>query len=146
MSKGRSGLFPNSRSNAKLLSAIAYNAVRHMINSSPGGKGKAMAIGAYDTKTGEIATAFAGQVPKKIHPDLIKRAESIGGIGSKGLTNKNTVGVCAEFHVINQLLLNGSKFSDIHLTTPIRPRTGKPQPYCANCQKMFEDIINKEDN
>lgn len=35
------------------------------------------------------------------------RADSIG-VGSTGLTEKNTVGVCAEFREANQLLLNGS--------------------------------------
>ena len=35
------------------------------------------------------------------------RADSIG-VGSTGLTEKNIVGVCAEFGAANQLLLNGS--------------------------------------
>ena len=113
-----------------------------MIDSTPGGNKKSMACGAYDVKTGNIATAFAGEPPDKIHPLLQKIAEQLGGIGSHGLTERNKVGVCAEFHVVNQLLNNGSNWSDIKLTAAIRPRTGEPQPYCANCKNMFADLIN----
>lgn len=141
MSKGRSGLFPNSTANDKILRATAYKAIHSMIENTKGGKGRSMAVGAYDIKTGTIATAFAGKIPEKIHPELIKRADKIGGIGSKGVSTKNTVGVCAEFHVVNSLLLSGSKISDIKLTHAIRPRTGKGRPYCANCKKMFSDLI-----
>lgn len=142
MSKGRSGLFPNSTANAKVLRAITYRAIHDMIINTKGGKNKSMAIGAYDIKTGEIVTAFAGSIPKTIHPELIKRAIKIGGIGSKGLSTKNTVGVCAEFQVVNALLLSGSNISDIKLTHAIRPRTGKGRPYCTNCKQMFSDLIN----
>lgn len=141
MSKGRSGLFPNSTANDKILRATTYKAIHAMIENTKGGKGRSMAVGAYDKKTGTIATAFAGKIPDKIHPELIKRADKIGGIGSKGVSTKNTVGVCAEFHVVNSLLLSGSKISDIKLTHAIRPRTGKGRPYCANCKKMFSDLI-----
>ena len=141
MSKGRSGLFPRTRANAKILRAASYWAVRRMIAHTKGGKGKAMAVGAYDLKTGEVVAAFAGKPPEKIHPDLIDRANKIGGIGSKGVSTKNYVGVCAEFHAVNKLLLNGSKLSDIKLTHAIRPRNGEGCPYCANCKKMFSDLI-----
>lgn len=141
MSKGRSGLFPSSRANDKMLRATAYRSIHAMIKNTKGGKSKSMAVGAYDTKTGKIVTAFAGNIPDKIHPELVKRAEKIGGIGTKGISSKNTVGVCAEFHVVNELLLNGSNISDIKLTHAIRPRTGKGRPYCANCKKMFSDLI-----
>ncbi len=141
MSKSRSGLFPSSRANAKILRATAYRAIHTMVEQTKGGKSKSMAIGAYDTKTGKIVTAFAGNIPDKIHPELIKRAGKIGGIGTKGISTKNTVGVCAEFHVVNELLLSGSNISDIKLTHAIRPRTGKGRPYCANCKKMFSDLI-----
>ena len=141
MSKSRSGLFPGSSANAKILRATTYRAIHSMINNTKGGKSKSMAVGAYDVKTGKIVTSFAGNVPDKIHPELIKRAEKIGGIGTKGLSTKNTIGVCAEFHVVNDLLLSGSKISDIKLTHAIRPRTGKGRPYCINCKKMFSDLI-----
>lgn len=141
MSKGRSGLFPNSIANAKMLRETTYRAIHSMIENTKGGKRKSMAIGAYDIKTGKIVTSFAGNIPKKIHPELVKRAKKIGGIGTKGLSTKNTVGVCAEFHVVNELLLSGSKISDIKLTHAIRPRTGKGRPYCTNCKKMFSDLI-----
>lgn len=141
MSKGRSGLFPNSIANDKMLRGTTYRAIHSMIENTNGGNRKSMAIGAYDVKTGKIVTSFAGNIPDNIHPELIKRAEKIGGIGSKGLSTKNTVGVCAEFHVVNELLMSGSKISDIKLTYAIRPRTGKGRPYCINCKKMFSDLI-----
>ncbi len=141
MSKSRSGLFPRSTANAKMLRAAAYKAIHGMIAKTKGGRGKAMAIGAYDVKTGKIVTSFAGNIPSKIHPELIKRANKIGGIGSTGLSNRNKVGVCAEFHVVNELLLSGSNISDIKLTHAIRPRTGEICPYCINCTKMFSDLI-----
>ena len=141
MSKPRSGLFPKSNSNAKILRGVAYRAIYHMIESTTGGKSRSMAIAAYDTKTGNIATAFSNNVPNKIHPELVKRASKIGGIGSKGLPSKNIVGVCAEFQAVNSLLLSGSKISDIKLTHAIRPRTGKGRPYCINCKTMFSDLI-----
>lgn len=141
MSKCRSGLFPNSTANGKILRATAYKAVHSMISNTKGGKGRSMAVGAYDIRTGSIVTAFAGKIPKQIHPELLKRADEIGGLGSKGVSTKNTIGVCAEFQVVNALLLDGSKFSDIRLTRAIRPRTKKGRPYCANCKIMFSDLI-----
>ncbi len=141
MSKSRSSLFPSCTANAKVLRGMTYRAIHAMVENTKGGKAKSMAIGAYDIRTGKIVTAFAGNIPDKIHPELIKRAEKIGGIGTKGLSTKNTVGVCAEFHVVNELLLSGSNISDIKLTHAIRPRTGKGRPYCINCKKMFSDLI-----
>ncbi len=141
MSKGRSGLFPNTTANGKILRATTYKAIHNMIANTKGGSRKSMAVGAYDIKTGKIATTFAGEIPTKIHPELIARANKIGGVGTKGLSTKNTVGVCAEFHAVNSLLLSGSNIKDIKLTHAIRPRTGKGQPFCANCKKMFSDLI-----
>ena len=71
MSKGRSGLFPNSIANAKMLRETTYRAIHSMIENTKGGKRKSMAIGAYDIKTGKIVTSFAGNIPKKIHPELV---------------------------------------------------------------------------
>lgn len=142
MCKTSSGLFPKNNVGKHLASA-ANKAVQNLIDNTPGARGKSMAVGAYDTKTGQIVAAFAGPVPDKIHPELLKRAAKIGGIGSLGLTEHNTVGVCAEFQVINTLLNNGSKISDIHLTKAIRPRTGRHIDYCANCKAMFSDIIDQ---
>ena len=141
MSKGRSGLFPNSAANDKILRGITYRAIHKMIENTKGGKSRSMAVGAYDIKTGKIVTAFAGEIPANIHPELIRRADIIGGIGSKGVTTKNTIGVCAEFQGVNALLQNGSNISNIKLTYAIRPRTGKGRPYCDNCKKMFADLI-----
>ena len=121
----------------------ASQEIRKMINSTKDGKSKAIAVGAYDAKTGNIVTSFAKGIPNNIHPELLKRANEIGGIGTHGLTERNIVGVCAEFHVVNELLLKGSKWSDIRLTSAIRPRTGQKIPFCANCKKMFYDIIDK---
>ena len=141
MSKARSNLFSNTTANDKILRGITYRAIHSMVINTKGGKGRSMAVGAYDVRTGKIVTSFAGNIPGQIHPELIARAKRIGGIGSKGLSTKNTVGVCAEFHVVNELLLSGSSISDIRLTHAIRPRTGKGRPYCINCKKMFSDLI-----
>ncbi|MDO5295549.1 MAG: hypothetical protein Q4F00_02755 [bacterium] len=145
MSKGDSGLFKGT-SGTKAAQAVfvkkVLNSIKELIAKTHGSHKKSMIAGAYDSRTGKIASAFAGSIPTKIHPELLNRANSIGGLGTHGLTNKNIVGVCAEFHVVNELLLNGSKWSDIHLVTAIRPRTGLPMPFCANCLTMFKDIIN----
>jgi len=93
MSKGRSGLFPSSNANAKMLRGMTYRAIHTMVDNT------------------------------------------------KALSTKNTVDVCTEFHVVNDLLLNGSNISDNKLTHSIRPRTGKGRPYCINCKKMFSDLI-----
>ncbi len=62
MSKFRSGLFPNTSSNAKMLIKATHTAVQMMISQTPGGNKKSMAVGAYDHRTGQIATAFAGKI------------------------------------------------------------------------------------
>ena len=142
MSKSRSGIFPTTHGNDNILKVLTYYAVSQLIKTTPNGRNKSLACGAYDIKTGNIATAFAGNIPSEIHPELLRRAEKIGGIGTHGLSNKNTVGVCAEFHVVNQLLLSGSKITDIRLTNAIRPSTGKEQPFCINCKTMFNDLIH----
>ena len=143
MSKGRSGLFPNTKANDKMLRATTYRSIRKMVVNTKGGKNRSMAVGAYDKRTGQLVTAFAQKPPDEanIHPELKKRADKIGGVGSKGLSTKNIVGVCAEFHAVNDLLNKGSKISDIKLTHAIRPRNGHGQPYCINCRKMFSDLI-----
>lgn len=126
-----------------VLKSQAYSKIHDIINSTSGSKGKAMAVGAYDIKTGKSVAAFAGEIPSEIHPDLLKLTERVGEIGSQGISDKNIVGVCAEFHVINELLLSGSKLEDIKLTRAIRPRTGKYMPYCDNCREMFSEIIER---
>ena len=146
MSKGDSGRFhgtSGSNASAREKRQQALETVGKLISDTPGGKRKSMAAGAYDLKTGKNVAAFAGEIPKRIHPELRRRAEAIGGIGTHGLTSRNTVGVCAEFHAVNSLLLSGSKWSDIRLTPAIRPRTGEAMPYCDNCLAMFSDLIEK---
>lgn len=146
MSKPASGLFHGTAGDnaaRSQLQAKARETVDSLIKNTSGSKKKAVAVGAYDERTGRAAAAFAGDVPSKIAPELRKRAEAIGGLGSLGLTEKNTVGVCAEFQVVNKLLLSGAKWEDIHLTPAIRPRTGKTIPFCANCKAMFYDLINQ---
>lgn len=140
---GTSGANKISQLKETILRNKTRSAVEKLINSTKDGKRKSIAVGAYNIATGKIVTSFAKEIPSKIHPELIKRANEIGGIGSHGLTERNTVGVCAEFQVVNKLLLQGSKWSDIRLTNAIRPRTGQKIPFCANCQKMFSDIIDK---
>lgn len=144
MSKPESGLFhgtSGSHASSFDKKKQALETVRRLIAETPGGRKKSMAAGAYDLKTGKNVAAFAGEIPKRIHPELRKRAEKIGGIGTHGLTSRNTVGVCAEFHAVNSLLLSGCKWSDIRLTPTIRPRTCAIMPYCDNCLAMFGDLI-----
>ena len=144
MSKGDSGLFHNtagSKATTNALHAKVRDRIKTAIELTPGSKKKAMIAGAYNKKTGEPVVAFSGEVPKKIHPLLLAKAKEIGGIGTHGLTDRNTVGVCAEFHLVNKMLLSGVKWSDIRITTAVRPRTGQSIPFCANCVAMFSDII-----
>lgn len=145
MSKGYSELFKIVYSSERISELRNYtnNAVLKMINKTEGGKDKSVAVGAFDLQSGEIVTAFAGEPPAKIHPLLLERAKSIGGIGSHGLTEKNIVGVCAEFHAVNSLLNKGCKWENIRICSPIRPRTGKEIPMCDNCKTMFYDIIDE---
>lgn len=149
MSKDSSGLFSGTSGarstksySASMLKQRINKKIESAIKNTPGGKGKSMIIGAYDTKTGKTSVSFAGPIPKKIHPEVKKLADKIGGVGSHGLTDKNIVGVCAEFQTVNKMLWSGSKLADIKLTKPIRPRTGKEMPFCANCAKMFKDLID----
>lgn len=102
---------------------------------------KAVAVGAYDEATGKVVAAFSGDPPKRVALELRKRANTIGGIGSHGYTDRNVVGACAEFHAVNSLLLGKAKWENIHLTPAIRPRTGKAIPFCANCRALFHDLI-----
>lgn len=128
---------------ATVLKSQAYAKIQELIDNTPGAQGKAMVVGAYDIKTGKSVAAFAGEIPQEIDSDLLELAKKIGGIGSLGVTDRNTVGVCAEFHVINSLLLSESKLEDIRLTRAIRPRTGQLMPYCDNCRVMFSEIIGR---
>lgn len=145
MCKGNSGLYKGTKGakfSKKELHLKAENAIAELISSTPGARKKSMVIGAYDISSGKTIAAFAGKIPNDIHPKLIELANQIGGIGSYGLTERNTVGVCAEFQVVNRLLLSGSQFEDIRLTKAIRPRTGEVIPYCENCVAMFKDLFD----
>ena len=150
MSKPSSNLVFNTKGDKSLkkiisnrLKQLTYEKIKVRISTTKTGKTKSAIVGAYDIRTNKIVVAFAGPIPKIIHPELIKRADKIGGIGTHGKTKRNTIGVCAEFHVINKLLLNGSDISNIRLVKAIRPRTGKPIPYCKNCEEMFKDILRR---
>lgn len=119
----------------------AEQARTDLINITPGANEKSVAIGAFDIKTGQVVADFAVPIPETIDPILLKRAKSLGGIGSRGLTKRNTVGVCAEFRSANTLLLNGSKIENIRFTQAIRPRTGQIIPTCNNCLRIFEEAF-----
>lgn len=145
MSKGTSGLFhgtAGTNSTRSQLQEKTRETVSKLIANTPGSTKKAMVVGAYDERTGKTVAAFAGAIPNRIASELRERAEAIGGLGTHGLTERNTVGVCAEFHVVNSLLLGGAKWDDIHLTPAIRPRTGQVMPFCDNCKAMFHDLID----
>ena len=99
------------------------------------------AVGAYDAKLGRVSASFSGDVPDKISGSLIKRANRIGGIGSKGLTFSNVVGRCAEFRSANTLMLRGSRVNNIRFTDAVRPRTGEVVPACKNCTSIFKEAF-----
>lgn len=147
MSKGSSGLFHGTvgeHATEEQLFQKANNAIKHLVEKTPNGNKKSMVVGAYDIKTGRVVAAFAGACPKRIADELKERAKLVGGIGTHGVTKRNIVGVCAEFHAVNSLLLAGSRWQDIRLTPAIRPRIGMEIPYCDNCRIMFYDIIDKK--
>ena len=99
------------------------------------------AVGAYDAKLGRVKASFSGDIPDKISGSLIKRANRIGGIGSKGLTLNNTVGRCAEFRSANTLMLRGSRINNIRFTSAVRPRTGEVVSACKNCTSIFKEAF-----
>ena len=115
----------------------AITARNMLIQNTVDANKKAVAIGAYDIETGNVTAKFAGAIPDTINNQLIERANLIGGIGSKGINGKNTVGVCAEFQAANELLSNGGNLTNIRFTEAVRPRTGKVIPTCSNCIEMF---------
>ncbi len=99
------------------------------------------AVGVYDAKLGRIASDFSGNIPNKISGSLVKRANRIGGIGSKGLTPNNIVGRCAEFRSANTLMSRGSQINNIRFTSAVRPRTGEVVPTCKNCKSIFKEAF-----
>jgi len=66
--------------------------------------GKA-AVAAGRAPYSKIEKATSGAIPSKIATNLLKEANKIGGVGSKGVNGKNVVGTCAEFHAAHKVLL-----------------------------------------
>lgn len=121
-----------------------YETVDRYIHSLPIWKNpRAMAIAAYDIVTGNIAVAFSGTVPTRIHSSLSRAVKNsgVGNIGQSGQNTRNIIGACAEFRAANKLLQNGSKFENIRFTDPIRPRTRQRMSACDNCQHIFSSIL-----
>ena len=131
--------------NEQLIRERAELALAQMLESTPDVEKKAVAIAAYDIVRGDVQAEFAGAIPEEIATELKARGESIGGIGTPGLTvsleRKNTVGVCAEFRSANMLLLRGSKIENIRFTDAIRPRNGRIIPTCPNCRAIFPEAF-----
>jgi hypothetical protein len=105
-------------------------------------KEHAVAVGTYDIKTGRVGANVNGDIPENINPQLRARADEIGGIGSKGVSGKNTVGRCAEQRAANDLLNQGSNIGDIRFTDPVRPN----RPHiivepCPNCKQIFPEAF-----
>lgn len=113
-----------------------------LIKNTADANKKAVVIGAFDIENGNVTAQFAGAIPENINEQLLNRADLIGGIGSKGINGKNTVGVCAEFHAANELLSKGGNISNLRFTEAIRPRTGKVVPTCSNCLNVFYESFN----
>ncbi len=126
---------------AKAAVAELYDVVDDYMSSKPPWEiPPALAIAAYDITTGEIVVDCSGPVPWA-HRTLMGKVAKIGRIGRPGPETKNIIGACAEFRAANTLLNNGSKFSNIRFTKPIRPRTRQIQSTCPNCASIFSDIL-----
>ena len=66
MFSGTSGAKSNaSKYSAAELKQRINKKIESAIKNTPGGKGKSMIVGAYDTKTGKTSVSFAGSIPKK---------------------------------------------------------------------------------
>jgi hypothetical protein len=91
---------------------------------------------AEDISTGAVSAKASAAPPAIVAPELAAAAEPLGGVGAR-TTCGNIVGACSEFQAANDLLLNGSKLTNIRVTQAIRPRTGQVVPRCANCVAMF---------
>ena len=100
----------------------------------------ATVVSAVDTTTGKTVSMSNGNVPTKIDPRLASYVNQLGGAGIKTSCG-NTVGKCAEFRAINELLLANPnlKMNQIQLSDTMRPRTGKRVERCQNCTYMFGD-------
>lgn len=158
MSKGNSGLFKGTigekRENKKIeeeLKEEAINAVKELIEKTPKAKKRGAFVGAYDIDTGHVEADVSGKVPENIHPELKELAEKrVGEIGSLGLTERNTVGKCAEFNVVNKMLNAGCEYKHIRLTKAFRfqnkPKKWESFPYCENCLGMFKEILDIDEN
>ena len=107
-------------------------------------------IGGYDITNGYVSANYAQDPPKVIHKqlkDLVDKKvkeKKLSPIGFKGIYSTNIVGRCAEFHVVNEILLHNKKFfgdskenniDNIRLTFALR--------ITANKQR-FENRIKKE--
>lgn len=79
-----------------------------------------------------------GTPPKNIAPNLLKKLQALGGIGTQ--TNcGNTIGRCAEVRSSNLILRKYKTIqpSNINFTNAYRPRTQQIVPMCLNCKRTF---------
>ncbi len=158
MSKPNSGLFKGTvgeksenKKTEEELKEEAINSVKELIAKTKKAKRRGAFVGAYDIETGHVEADVSGNVPENIHPELKELAEKrVGQINSNGLTKTNTVGRCAEFHVVNKMLNAGCEYKNIRLTKAFRFQHETKQweafPYCENCLGMFKEILNIDKN
>ena len=158
MSKPNSGLFKGivgekseNKKTEKELKEEAINSVKELIVKTKKAKKRGAFVGAYDIETGHVEADVSGNVPENIHPELKELAEKrVGQIHSNGLTETNTVGRCAEFHVVNKMLHAGCEYKNIRLTKAFRFQQKTKQwesiDYCANCSGMFKEILEIDKN
>ena len=80
-------------------------------------------VGGYDKETGYVYADYAKDPPKKIHEQLQKLVDikvgerKIAPVGQKKIDEKtneesNITGRCAEFQVVNEILLHNEKFCE----------------------------------
>jgi hypothetical protein len=98
----------------------------------------------FDIETGNVVPATSGPIPDQIPDSFTSRADEIGGVGSKGLTEGNTVGCCAEQRAGIELLNQGSLLENIRFSDTLNPRTGEIKPPCPNCRAIFREAFPDE--
>jgi RHS repeat-associated protein len=119
---------------------VAYFRAERLLRSSVMElKGKSVAVGAFDARTGQYVVTGSGPVMTESTDAMKILAEKAGGLGV--VKNGKCIGCCAEFHAADKLIRGGSIITDIRFTEAIRPRNELPIKMCENCLDMFKSNV-----